>query len=118
MSRFTADLINWLRKRSPFVNQFELINLIRRDRVDIDKQLRLEQQIQRRPRRGVSPTPRRVINAWRDYVKWIDGMVTYLEQPRSTAELEKVVHEWQNRRRDIVTMKWRWNKRADVIPID
>jgi hypothetical protein len=117
MSGFAAGLVNnLLHKKSPFVNQVELGKLIRRDRIEIDKELRLQEQIQRRPLRGVSPAPHKVIKDWRDYVEWIDVILTYLEQPRSVVELEKVVREWQDHRREIIPMTWQWKKRADVIP--
>lgn len=116
--RLAADLVNhWFRRRSPLVTQSELVCLLRKDRYDIDKQLRFENTVHHHTGRGRFPGSPRMIAGWKDFVSWNDNAVHYLEQPRSASELERLVRDWQSRRKDLAMTGWQWNRRAGIIPV-
>lgn len=106
------------RRSSPIVSQPELVLLLKKDRSDVISRLRVEDDLRRRPRRGIYPVPRKTLIEWRDFVAFTDEGIAYLGDQRSTPELEDFVRAWQMRRKTIETTIWHWNRRrADIIPM-
>src|ERR1700689_3102271 len=101
------------RRRSPFATCDELSQRLRRDIIDIERQI----MIQDIPRRGVAPIPPSVVREWCSYASWVTGAIQYLGTSRSTAELNDFLREWQRRRGRVVVVGSRWERRADVLPI-
>jgi hypothetical protein len=115
--RVVADSANYrMRKKSPFVTQGELSHLLLEDRSTIDRQLRLSEELRWRPGGSAQNSPR-LIAAWEAFVGWADETVEYLDQPRSTSELERVVRDWRNRRNNLAITGWEWSRRPDVIAL-
>ena len=116
--RRAARLAALLPGRScPFVTQPELSGLVQTDRSDIERQLRQAEWLTRHPQRGMSATPYLLIDDWRRFLCWIDGVIQHLEQPRPVPELEHLIRAWQDRRANIVAPNLRWRRRADVIAV-
>lgn len=115
--RVVADSVNYrLRKKSPFVTQDELSHLLLEDRSTIDWQLRLSEEVSRRPGGRAQNSPR-LIAVWKAFVEWVDETVEYLDQPRATSDLERVVRDWRDRRKDLAIAGGGWNRRSDVIAL-
>ena len=112
-ARFTTRLP---RKVAPFANQSQLLELIRKDRSDIERQLRQVEWLMHHPHRGMSPSPR-LLDDWRGFLSWVDDAIQHLEQPRLFPELEDLIRTWQDRRGKIVAPTLRWRRRADVIAV-
>jgi hypothetical protein len=113
-ARFTTLLSG---KSSPFVTQSQLIDLVKTDRSDIERQVRQAEWMMRHPQRGMTAVSYRLIDDWRRFLHWIDGAIQHLEQPRPVPELEHLIHAWQDRRGNIVAPNLRWRRRADVIAV-
>ena len=113
-ARFAALLSG---KSSPFVTQSQLVDLVKTDRSDIERQVRQAEWMIRHPQRGISATPYPLMGDWRRFLCWIDGAIQHLEQPRPVPELEHLIRTWQDRRGDIVAPNLRWRRRADVIAV-
>jgi hypothetical protein len=113
-SRFTALLPG---KSSPFVTQCQLMDLVKTDRSDIERQVRQAEWMMHHPQRGVPAVPYLLMDDWRRFLCWIDGVIQHLEQPRPVPELEHLIRTWQDRRGDIVAPNLRWRRRADVIAV-
>jgi hypothetical protein len=102
---------------SPFVTQSQLRDLVQADRSDIERQVRQTEWMMRHPRRGMSATPYSLMTDWKRFLRWIDGAIRHLEQPRPVPELEHLIRTWQDRREKIVEPNLRWRRRADVIAV-
>ena len=102
---------------SPFVTQSELRGLVESDRSDIERQVRQAEWMMRHPHRGMSAAPYPLMGDWRRFLRWIDGVIQHLEQPRPVPELEHLIRAWQDRRGNIVAPNLRWHRRADVIAV-
>ena len=113
-ARFTTLLPG---KSSPFATQSQLMDLVKADRSDIERQVRQAEWMMRHPQRGMSATPYLLMHDWRRFLCWIDGAIQHLEQPRPVPELEHLIRTWQDRRADIVAPNLRWRRRADVIAV-
>jgi hypothetical protein len=113
-ARFTTLLPG---KSSPFVTQSQLIDLVKTDRSDIERQVRQAESMMRHPQRGITAVPYRLIDDWRRFLGWIDGAIQHLEQPRSVPEREHLIRAWQDRRGNLVVPNLRWRRRADVIAV-
>ena len=88
-SILTARRATILRGRpSPFVTQSQLMDLVRIDSSDIERQLRQAEQVMHHPHRGMSATPYPLMDDWRRFLCWTDGVIQHLEQPRPVPELE------------------------------
>jgi hypothetical protein len=107
----------WFRRRTPLVTQSELVGLLKKDRSEIARELRIVDTMRSRPHRAVFSSSYTMVSDWKGFISWIDEAIHYLEQTRSTSELEELVRDWQNRRKDIDSRTLRWNRRSDVIPI-
>jgi hypothetical protein len=106
-----------LGQSSPFVTQSELRCLVKSDRSDIERQVRQAEWMMRHPRRGMSAAPGPLIGDWKRFLRWIDGAIQHLEQPRPVPDLEHLIRAWQDRRGNIVAPNLRWRRRADVIAV-
>jgi hypothetical protein len=104
-------------KASPFVSQSQILDLMKKDRSDIERQLRQAEWLGRHPHRGMSPAPH-LLGGWRRFLSWVDGAIQHLEQPRPVPELEHLIRTWQDRRGEIVPPSLRWRRRADVIAFE
>jgi len=113
-ARFAALL--WGRS-SPFVTQSELMDLVKADRSDIERQVRQAEWTMHHPQRGISAIPYLLMDDWRRFLCWIDGAIQDLEQLRPVPELEHLIRTWQDRRGNIVAPNLRWRRRADVIAV-
>ena len=113
-ARFAARLPG---RWSPFVNQSQLMDLVKTDRSDIERQVHQAEWMMHHPQRGMSATPYLLIDDWRRFLCWIDGAIQHLEHPRSVPDLEHLIHTWQDRRGNIVAPNLRWRRRADVIAV-
>ena len=102
---------------SPFVTQPQLMGLVKADRSDIERQVRQAEWLMRHPQRGMSAAPYLLTDDWRRFLRWIDGAIRQLEQPRPVPELEHLIRTWQYRRGNIVAPNLRWRRRADVIAV-
>jgi hypothetical protein len=114
VDRFTALLSG---KASPFVSQSQLMDLMKTDRSDVERQLRQAQWQLHHPQRGMSSAPYLLTDDWRRFLSWVDGAIRHLEQPRPVPELEHLIRTWQDRRGNIVAPNLRWRRRADVIAV-
>ena len=112
VDRFTALLSG---KASPFVSQSQLMDLMKTDRSDVERQLRQAQWLLHHPQRGMSSAPYLLTDDWRRFLSWVDGAIRHLEQPRPVPELEHLIRTWQYRRGNIVAPNLKWRRRADVI---
>lgn len=113
-ARFTTLLPG---KSSPFVTQSQLMDLVKTDRSDIEQQVRQAEWMMRHPQRAMAAIPYPLIDDWRRFLRWIDGAIQHLEQPRPALELEHLIRTWQYRRTNIVAPNLRWRRRADVIAV-
>ena len=104
-------------RSSPFVTQSQLIDLVKIDRSDIERQVHQAEWMMQHPQRGMSATPYLLVDDLRRFLRWIDGAIQHLEQPRPVPELEHLIRTWQDRRGDIVAPNVRWRRRADVIAV-
>ena len=102
---------------SPFVTQSQLMDLVRTDRSDIERQVRQTEWMMRHPQRGMATTPYRLMDDWQRFLCWADGAIQHLEEPRPAPELEHLIRTWQGRRENIVEPNLRWRRRADVIAV-
>jgi hypothetical protein len=102
---------------SPFVTQSQLMDLVKTDRSDIERQLRQAEWMMRHPQRGMSATPYRLMADWRRFLCWIDGAIQHLEEARPVPELEHLIRIWQDRRENVVEPNLRWRRRGDVIAV-
>ena len=102
---------------SPFVTQSELRGLVQSDRSDIERQVRQAEWMMRHPHRGMSAAPYPLMGDWKRFLRWADGALRQLEQPRPVPELEHLIRTWQDRRGNIVAPNLRWHRRADVIAV-
>ena len=93
------------------------MGLVKADRSDIEREVRQAEWMMRHPQRGMSATPYLLKDDWRRFLRWIDGAIQHLEQPRSVPELEHLIRVWQARRGNIVAPNLRWRRRADVIAV-
>jgi hypothetical protein len=91
--------------------------LVRADRCDIDRQVRLAERMMRHPQRGMPAAPYPVIADWRRFLGWTDAAIGHLAQPRPVPELEHLIRTWQHRRGTIAAPTLRWRRRADVIAV-
>ena len=71
----------------------------------------------RHPHRGMSAAPYPLMGDWHRFLRWADGALRQLEQPRPVPELEHLIRTWQDRRGNIVAPNLRWHRRADVIAV-
>jgi hypothetical protein len=113
-ARFTTLLSG---KSSPFVTQSQLMDLVKTDRSDIERQVRQAEWMMRHPQRGMTAVPYPLIDDWRRFLRWIDGAIQHLERPRPVPELEHLIRAWQDRRGTFVAPNLRWRRRADVIAV-
>jgi hypothetical protein len=113
-ARFTALLPG---RSSPFVTQSQLMDLVKTDRSDIERQVRRAELMMRHPQRGMAAVPYLLVDEWRRFLCWIDDAIQHLEQPRPVLELEHLIRTWQYRRGNIVAPNLRWSRRADVIAV-
>jgi len=104
-------------QQSPLVTQSQLMDLVKADRSDIERQVRQVEWMMRHPLRGMSATPYPLIDGWKRFLCWIDGAIQHLKEPRSVPELEHLIRTWQDRRENIVEPNLRWRRRADVIAV-
>jgi len=104
-------------QQSPLVTQSQLMDLVKADRSDIERQVRQAEWMMRHPLRGMSATPYPLIDGWKRFLCWIDGAIQHLKEPRSVPELEHLIRTWQDRRENIVEPNLRWRRRADVIAV-
>jgi len=104
-------------RRSPLVTQSELRDLVKADRSDIERHVRQAAWMMRHAHRGMSAAPYPLISDWKRFLRWIDGALRHLEQPRPVAELEHLIRAWQDRRKNIAGPNLRWRRRADVIAV-
>jgi hypothetical protein len=104
-------------KSSSFATQPQLMDLVKADRSDIERQVRQAESMMRHPQRGMSAVPHLLMDDWRRFLCWIDGAIQHLEQPRPVSELEHLIRTWQYRRENIVAPNLRWRRRADVIAV-
>lgn len=103
-------------EESPFVGQPQLLELMKKDRSDIERQLRQARRLMHHPHRGMFVT-QGLFDDWMGFLSWINDAIQHLEQPRSVHELENLVHAWHDRRRAITAPNLRWRRRADVIAV-
>ena len=113
-ARFTALLPG---RSSPFVTQSQLMDLVKTDRSDIERQVRQAEWMMHHPQRGMPAALYLPMDDWRRFLCWIDGVIQQLGQPRPVAELEHLIRAWQDRRGNIVAPNLRWLRRADVIAV-
>ena len=104
-------------RSSPFVTQSELRGLVQSDRSDIERQVRQAEWMMRHPHRGMYAAPYPLMGDWHRFLRWADGALRQLEQPRPVPELEHLIRTWQDRRGNIVAPNLRWHRRADVIAV-
>ena len=104
-------------KPSPFVTQSQLMDLVKTDRSDIEREVRQAEWMIRHPQRGMPAAPYLLMDDWRRFLRWTDGAIQHLEQPRPVPELEHLIRTWQHRRGNIVAPNLRWRRRADVIAV-
>ena len=107
-----------LRRRSPLVDRAELVELMLKDREHILAQLRMDEMIRRRPRRGARPAARTTVRGWSEFVEWLDRAIAELDTPGCSPDVDHVVRDWQNHRSEMVVTAWGWRRRADVIAAD
>ena len=72
---------------SPFVTLSQLMDL-KTDTSDIERQIHQAEQMMHHPHRGMSATPYPLMDDWRRFLCWTDGVIQHLEQPRPGPELE------------------------------
>jgi hypothetical protein len=113
-ARFTTLLPG---KSSPFATQPQLMDLVKADRSDIERQVRQAESMMRHPQRGMSAVPYSLMDDWRRFLCWIDGAIQHLGQPMPIPELEHLIRTWQDHRGIIVAPNLRWRRRADVIAV-
>ena len=117
-SILTARRATILRGRpSPFVTQSQLMDLVRIDSSDIERQLRQAEQVMHHPHRGMSAVPYLLMDEWRRFLCWADGVIQHLEQPRPVSELEHLIRTWQDRRGKVVAPNFWGHRGADVIAV-
>ena len=102
---------------SPFVTQDQLMDLVKADRSDIERQVHQAEWMMHHPQRGMSAAPYPLMDDWRRFLRWLDGAIQHLERPRPAPELEHLIRTWQDRRANIVAPNLRWRRRADVIAV-
>ena len=102
---------------TPFVTQCQLIDLVKTDRCDIERQVHHAEQIMRHPHRGMPAVPYRLIADWNRFLRWTDAVIQHLEQPRPVPELEHLIRTWQHRRANIAAPTLKWHRRADIIAV-
>jgi len=73
---------------SPFVTQAQLMDLVRTDSFDIERQIRQAEQMMHHPHRGMSAPLYPLMDDWRRFLRWTDGVIQHMEQPRPVPELE------------------------------
>jgi len=104
-------------RSSPFVTQSQLMDLVKADRSDIERQVRQAEWMMHHPQRGMRAGPYLLMDDWRRFLCWIDGAIQHLGQPRPIPELEHLIRAWQDRRGNIAAPNLRWRRRADVIAV-
>ena len=88
-SIFTARRATLLPGRpSPFVTQAQLMDLVKTDSSDIERQIRQAEQMMHHPHRGMSAAPYPLMDDRRRFLRWTDGVIQHMEQPRPVPELE------------------------------
>jgi len=102
---------------SPFVTQYQLMDLVKTDRSDIERQVHHAEWMMHQPRRGMSAAPYPLMADWTRFLCWLDAAIQHLEQPRPVPELEHLIRTWQDRRGNVVAPNLRWRWRADVIAV-
>ena len=102
---------------SPFVTQSQLMDLVKTDSFDIERQIRQAEWMMHHPHRGMSAVPYLLMDEWRRFLCWADGVIQHLDQPRPVPELEHLIRTWQDRRGKLVAPNLRWHRRADVIAV-
>jgi len=105
------------RAPSPFVTQSQLMDLVKTDRSDIERHVHQAEWMMHHPRRGTSAVPYLLMADWKRFLRWLDGAIEHLDQPRPAAELEHLIRTWQDRRGIIVAPGLGWRRRADVIAV-
>ena len=73
---------------SPFVTQAQLMDLVKTDSSDIERQIRQAEQMMHHPHRGTSAAPYLLTADWRRFLRRTDGVIQHMEQPRPVPELE------------------------------
>jgi hypothetical protein len=101
----------------PFVTQSQLMDLVKTDRSDIERNIRQAEWMMRHPQRGMSAVPYQLMDDWKRFLCWIDSAIQHLEQPRPVPELEHLIRTWQDFRGNIAAPNLRWRRRADVIAV-
>ena len=102
---------------SPFVTQGQLIDLVKTDRRDIQRQVHHAQQLMHHPHRGMLAAPYLLTADWTRFLRWADAAIRHLEQPRPVPELEHLIRTWQHRRKNVAAPTLKWHRRADVIAV-
>jgi hypothetical protein len=64
------------------------MDLVRADGSDIERHIRQAEQMMHHPHRGMPAAPYLLMDDWRRFLCWADGVVQHLEQPRPVPELE------------------------------
>ena len=93
------------------------MDLVKADRSDIERQVHQAEWMMHHPQRGMSAAPYLLIADWKRFLRWLDGAIQHLEQPRPVPELEHLIRTWQDRRGNITAPNLRWRRRADVIAV-
>jgi len=88
-SILTARAATPLRGRpSPFATQSQLIDLVKTDSFDIERQIRQAEWMMHHLHWGMSAAPYPLMDDWRRFLRWTDGVIQHMEQPRPVPELE------------------------------
>ena len=72
----------------PFVTQPQLMDLMKIDSSDIERQIRQAEQIMHHPHRSMAAAPYPLMDDRRRFLRWTDGVIQHMEQPRPVPELE------------------------------
>ena len=113
LAHFTVPLS---RKAPIFVSQPQLLELLKKDRSDIERQLQQARSLMVRPHRGFC-IPHSILQDWTAFLSWVDEAIEHLEQPKIASELENLIRTWQTHRGVILSPGLRWRRRADVIAL-